>query len=806
MNLHYSLALQENTLARLREPRWEGSSPYVSGALCLASLIAACALALLALKRPDRRDRWPAALCACSLGFFAFMHALDAAAPPAPTSPLKQCAALAGLAIALTFVLVVRRMLAAPTLTQVRALGEAKDRALGDLSAKETQLDRLIQLEAKVKAQAGELHESEARLLCFIRHASTAIAFKDLEARFVLINPRYAALLGRPEAEILGHTLDELVPIETCGPWLERERRVRELGEEAQHEEHWSSPGQPPRCLLAQKFPLLDGSNRCWGVGVIITDITEAKAAERAHLQDQKLESLGILAGGLAHDFNNLLGAMEGNVELAKLVAPSEGPVLTYLQTLEGLINRSSSLVQQILAYAGRGRPVVTILDLNHQVEELTRLLRASLSRKAQLRLLPEPGLPPVKGDPAQIQQVIMNLVLNASEAVALDSGIITIRTGQEILDAAAIQAGFRGQALEPGPHVFLEVADDGPGMPPEVLERIFDPFFTTKFAGRGLGLSAVLGILKAHRGGVQVRSRPGEGSSFKLLFPAVPGEGVPEPREPPDFEEAIGDYRGSGTVLVVDDEPPIRATAVQALRHLGFETLEAQDGLEALQVFEANRDRIRLILMDLTMPRMNGEDAYRALRAHGMLVPVLLTSGFCEGDVLEHFHGKGIAGFLQKPYRLHLLALAVRQALDQGRDLERRRPLVAAQDLDMGCAMLDQQHRRTIDAFNQLVQALSPGSQRKEQEKALGCLTEVTLTHFGVEETLMEHLGYPRAREHQACHVRLIHQINTVAERIRQGTLDFSPALLDFLESWLMHHTQEEDKRLAQFMKGRGH
>jgi hemerythrin-like metal-binding protein/PAS domain S-box-containing protein len=806
MNYFHNLAFQESPWARLREPRWEGSSPYVSGLLGAAALAAACALALLARRRPDRRDRWPAALCAAALGIFAFMHVLDAAGPARPTTLVKQCAALAGLAMAVTFVLVIRRILAAPSPSQVRALGEAKDRALGALSAKEIQLERLIELEAKVKAQTKDLHESEARLQCFIRHASTAIAFKDLESRYVLINPRYAELLGRPEAEILGHTLDELIPLETCGPWLERERRVVELREEIQHEEAWGPSDQPPRSLLAQKFPLIDGNRRCWGVGVIITDITEAKVAERAHLQAQKLESLGILAGGLAHDFNNLLGAMEGNVELAKLVAPSEGPVHPYLETLEGLINRSSNLVQQILAYAGRGRTIVTALDLNHQVEKMTRLLRASLSRRAVLRLMTEPGLPPVMGDPAQIQQVIMNMVLNASEAVDQDAGVITIRTGQETLDPAAIQAGFRGQALDPGPHVFLEVADNGPGMAPEVLERIFDPFFTTKFAGRGLGLSAVLGTLKAHRGGIQVRSRPGEGTSFRLLFPAVPGGVVLEDTEPLDFERAIGDYRGSGTVLVVDDEPPIRATAVQALRHLGFETLEAQDGLEALQVYEANRDRIRLILMDLTMPRMNGEEAYRALRAHGMLVPVLLTSGFCEGHVLEHFHGKGIAGFLQKPYRLHLLALAVRRALDPAQAREPRRTLVAAQDLDMGCAVLDQQHQRTIDAFNQLAGSLNPGSQRKEQEKALGNLIEVTLTHFGVEETLMERLSYPRTREHQACHVRLINQINTLSERIRQGTLDFSPALLDFLESWLMHHAQDEDKRLAQFLNSRGH
>ena len=674
---------------------------------------------------------------------------------------------------------------------------------------------RLEQLEATVKARTAELRESQAQVMGFIRHASIAIGFKDMEGRFVLINPRYETLLGRREAEILGRTLDQLLPLAICGPWLELERKVIERREAMQTEEALSPDGGPPRWLLVQKFPLLGASGECCGVGVILTDITERKEAERVHLQDQKLEALGILAGGLAHDFNNLLSAMEGNVELAMLAAPPEGPVQPYLQTLEGLITRSSSLVHQLLAYAGRGRSIVAVLDLNRQVAEITRLLRASLPRQATLHLVQAPALPCIKGDPAQIQQVIMSLVLNASEAGAAQSCVITLRTGRETLDLAAIRGAFQGQALEPGEYVFLEVADDGPGMAPEVLERIFDPFFTTKFTGRGLGLAGVLGALRAHHGGIQVQSQPGRGTTFKLVLPAAAdadadAEAV-ELAEEPGFQEAIGSYRGGGTVLVVDDEEPVRAIAVQALQQLGFETLEAADGLEALQVFEANRDRIRIILMDLTMPRMDGEAAYRELRRTGMLIPVILTSGFCAVDVLDHFQGKGIAGFLQKPYRLPALLREIRKAL--GREeptlppaAETRDNLVPVKDLDMGYALLDQQHRRLVSAFNHLAQSLSEGGQRKEQAEALASLTEVALTHFGVEETLMETLAYPRTREHQASHVRLISQINGVAERIRAGTLALSPALLDFLESWLVHHTQDEDKRLAQFLKAQGH
>jgi len=320
-----------------------------------------------------------------------------------------------------------------------------------------------------------------------------------------------------------------------------------------------------------------------------------------------------------------------------------------------------------------------------------------------------------------------------------------------------------------------------------------------------------VLGTLRAHHGGIQVRSEPGQGTSFKLVLPAAADAEAVALAEDPAFEEAIGSYRGCGAVLVVDDEEPVRAIAVQALQHLGFETLEAGDGLEALQVFEANRDRIRMILMDLTMPRMDGETAYRELRRLGMLTPVVLTSGFCAVDVLDHFQGKGIAGFLQKPYRLHALLREIRKALGreeplEARATEARQTLVPAKDLDLGYSVLDQQHRRLVCAFNHLARSLGEGDRRKEQAEALAGLTEVALTHFGVEETLMESLAYPRIREHQASHVRLINQINAVSERIRQGTLSLTPALLDYLESWLVHHTQDDDKRLAQFLRAQGH
>jgi hemerythrin-like metal-binding protein/PAS domain S-box-containing protein len=671
-----------------------------------------------------------------------------------------------------------------------------------------------VELETKVRTQTAELRQSEARLRGFIQHAPVAIAFKGRDGRFLLINPIFEAFVGKPEAEILGRTLPELLPRESCRSCLEKERQVLERMEEVQSEEQFSWGGGPPRTCLAQRFPLVDGAGQCWGVGVIISDITMLKQAEQTHLQAQKLESLGILAGGLAHDFNNLLGAMAGNVELAQLV-PASPEVMPFLDTLEGLIIRASGLVQQILAYAGRGRTEARALDLNRQAEETVRLLRSSLSRKAALQFVPDPALPPIQADPSGLQQAIMCLVFNAAEAVEgeEEGGIITVRTAQRDLDLAVVDR-FTGQALQPGRYVVLEVADSGPGLAPEVLERIFDPFFTTKFAGRGLGLSAVLGTVRAQRGGIQVTSEPGRGSCFRLLFPAATRLAPEGPAAEPELEQeqAAADYRGAGTVLVVDDEESLRTAAARALQRIGFTTLEAGDGLEALRVFEANRTQIRLIVLDLTMPRMDGEEAYRALRSHGLLAPVILTSGFSASDVLGHFRSKGIAGFLQKPYRLQSLVQTIRLALAHEELMngtgspEPRKPPLATLEADMGCPMLDRQHLQLLQAFNHLVETVGLGGRRNQQERALTTLSELTLTHFGVEDTLMERIGYPRAREHQMNHARLIGQISDLIARIRDGSLSFTPALVDFLECWVVHHTQEDDRRLAQFLKGQGH
>lgn len=664
---------------------------------------------------------------------------------------------------------------------------------------------------------AGDPSSCVAPFQEFLRHAPAAIAFKGLDGRFLMVNPSYESFLGRPAAEILGRTLEELVPVDVCGPCLAIERTVVATRQDDQAEEEWPGPDGHPSIQLVQRFPLVDASGRCLGLGIIRSDITGRKHSEQARLQARNLESLGILAGGLAHDFNNLLGAMAGNVELAMLAAAPDAPVAAHLRTLEDLVERSAGLVRQILACAGRSQTAMGALDLNQQVEDMLRLLRSSLPRRADLRVDTTPGLPAIHGDSARIQQVVMNLVLNAAEAVEDGGGMVTVRTGLDGLDAARIARHFPGQGLAPGDHVFLEVADTGSGMPPEVLERIFDPFYSTKYAGRGLGLSAVLGTVRAHRGGIQVHSEPGHGTTFRLLFPAAPAgaagpadQGAAEPA-PAALAQAAA-CRGSGVVLVVDDEAPLRTAAAQALALVGFTPLEAGDGLEALQVFEANRDRLRAIVLDLTMPRMDGEEAYRELRGHGSMVPVFLASGFAETEVMSSFRSRGITGFLQKPYRLGAMVQSVCGALAREEVAARtglaapRKPLGPVAGLDLGAPILGRQHLQLIGAYNRLAAAAGPGGRRPQQERALAAMTELALTHFGVEETLMERVAYPRTRDHQQAHARLLNQIDDIAGRLRRGSLALTPAVLDFLECWVVHHCQDDDWRLAQFLRGPGH
>ena len=410
-----------------------------------------------------------------------------------------------------------------------------------------------------------------------------------------------------------------------------------------------------------QNSVLHDDTGRTVSILSLVQDVTDRvlaeqqsnkAAAERQLLErklqeSQKLESLGVLAGGIAHDFNNLLTGVLGNASLARMDLPAESPVQPYLEQIEAAAARAADLCKQMLAYSGKGRFVVNRLDFNALIEDTTRLLQVSISKRAVMKFQLAPGLPVVLGDATQLRQVVMNLVINASEAIGDKSGFIAITTGLTRADRAYLSGAFFARDLPEGDYVSLEISDNGGGMSPEVLEKIFDPFFTTKFTGRGLGLAAVLGIVRGHNGALKVFSEQGWGTTFKILLPCA--EGVAE--EVAAVAPGLANWKGSGKVLVVDDEETVRVTTARMLEATGFTTKLADNGRTGVEEFNADPDGFTLIVLDLTMPHMDGDEAFRLIRELRPEARVLLMSGFNEQEAIARFAGKGLAGFIQKPF-----------------------------------------------------------------------------------------------------------------------------------------------------------
>jgi two-component system cell cycle sensor histidine kinase/response regulator CckA len=387
--------------------------------------------------------------------------------------------------------------------------------------------------------------------------------------------------------------------------------------------------------------------------------LEERERIERKVFEAQKLESLGVLSGGIAHDFNNLLTAMLGNVSLAKAELPPGNDLLTYLNGMETAAVRAADLCKQLLAYSGKGRFVVGPLDLNELIEGMVSLLKISISKSAHLRFSLAPRLSAVRADATQLNQVIMNLVINASEAIGESEGTISLVTGLVDADADYLEEIALSTELAPGRFVYLEVADTGSGMDLETKAKIFDPFFSTKFTGRGLGLAAVQGIIRGHKGALKVYSEPGCGSTFKILLPAH-GE-VPAK---PSKDEPATQYGSEGLVLIVEDEAVVRGIAEAILSHKGFDTITAIDGQDGVERFAEHRDEVVAVLLDLTMPRMGGVEAFRRMRQLRPDRPVVLMSGYNEQDAVQRFTGKGLAGFLQKPFTASSLAEAIHRAV----------------------------------------------------------------------------------------------------------------------------------------------
>ena len=387
----------------------------------------------------------------------------------------------------------------------------------------------------------------------------------------------------------------------------------------------------------------------------------EKRRIEEQMLHVQKLESLGVLAGGIAHDFNNILMAVLGNADLALMrLAPASAARENVLR-IEQAARQAAELARQMLAYSGKGRFVVETLDINDVIAEMTHMLDVSVSKKAILRYNLARNLPAIEADATQLRQVIMNLVINASEAIGEQSGLITISTGAMECDRAYLSETWIDEGLSEGLYVFLEIADTGCGMERETVSKIFEPFFTTKFTGRGLGMAAVLGIVRGHKGAIKLYSECGKGTDFKILLPAA-GRAFTRQTEAAPHTET---WQTTGTVLLVDDEGTIRELGTEMLQELGFDVLTAGNGREALEIFNPKKDEIACVILDLTMPRMDGEETFRELRRIKPDVRVVLSSGYNEQEVTQKFIGKGLAGFIQKPYRMAELGRKLREVIE---------------------------------------------------------------------------------------------------------------------------------------------
>jgi PAS domain S-box-containing protein len=521
---------------------------------------------------------------------------------------------------------------------------------------------------AQERQQASEaLRESETRYQRLLEHASDGISIVQ-NGNIQTLNGRFAAMCGYPLAEVIRQPLASFIHAEDR-PMVIQRHRERLLGDTnlptAYRFRVMRKDGSPLWVELNTTMIHWEGQPATLN---ILRDITERQQAENQRLdlerqmqQMQKLESLGVLAGGIAHDFNNLLTVILGNADLALDELPRQSPARECLCEVRETSLRAAELCRQMLAYSGRGQFVIETIDLTNLVESMVNLLKTSVSKKAVLTLSLDRNLPAIRGDATQIRQIVMNLVINASEALGENNGAIRLSTGARYCSSAFLQETCLHEKPAEGNYVWLEVTDTGCGMDAETQRRIFEPFFTTKFTGRGLGLSAVLGIVRGHRGAVKLTSDPGQGTCFQVLLPVSNRESasaIPQSEPPPT-------WKGSGTILLVDDEEKVRLVGQRMLARLGFTVITAANGREALEQYRLDHDQLKLVLLDLTMPELGGVETFLELRRINSAVPILMVTGYNENDIGTRTAGLGLAGIIQKPYTLSRLEEHLRTVLN---------------------------------------------------------------------------------------------------------------------------------------------
>jgi PAS domain S-box-containing protein len=521
-----------------------------------------------------------------------------------------------------------------------------------------------VVVDTTTQKQAEEaLLENEAKWRSILENAPGIIVTADRDGTVTFVS---RTVSGVSPERVVGTSVFEYVLPEHRQTLQDAFERALEAGETVTYELIGGQPGSA--VPFESRVGPLRRDGRTVGVTIVSSDIRERKRAEEERrkleatmLNTQRLESLGVLTGGIAHDFNNLLVAILGNADLALMDMAPHAPYRGWVEQIKLAARRASELTNQMLIYSGRGAHAAEPPDLNVLVAEIGDLLRVSISNKVVLNCERADEVLLVDADASQIHQVVMNLVINASEAIGDEQGTVTIRIGEVDVGEEIASPIVVGEDLPEGRCVSLEVADTGCGIEAAARSQLFDPFYTTKSAGRGLGLAAVLGIVRAHRGAIEVRSQVNQGSTFRILLPAVESS-VAEHSE--DRGPQGQDLPGGGTILVVDDEEGVRDVAKGMLEREGFRVITAEDGREAVRIFRTVSAEIDAVLLDLSMPHMDGGEALREMRRLRADVKAILCSGYLEDRARGLCDGPGQASFLRKPYDSETLLGTLREVL----------------------------------------------------------------------------------------------------------------------------------------------
>jgi len=421
--------------------------------------------------------------------------------------------------------------------------------------------------------------------------------------------------------------------------------------------------------LVARRIsPIMDACGQVHHQICIDRDITEVTQQNQQMEHTQRLESLGVLAGGIAHDFNNLLTVIMGNASIAehRLAAsqhPDSAKNKVFLSRIRESSQQAAELCKQMLDYAGKGRFIIEPINISALIQDMARLMKVSIGKHITTHYALDDNLPLIEVDASQIQQVILNLITNANEAIGDQSGDIVFNTGLIQATRIDLAATRTNEKLAAGEYIYIKVVDSGCGMDAKTVEKMFDPFFTTKFTGRGLGMSSMMGIVRAHHGGIMVHSQPGKGTTFRILLP-VNKNTCKQASANNTIHLAATDQRVSGNILVVDDEAQIRELSCAILADIGLNVMQACDGVEAVEIYQQHQTEISAVLLDMTMPNMDGKTCLTKLKAINPDVKVLLSSGYSEQEISEIFSDQAPAGFIQKPYIPETLQQHIKQVI----------------------------------------------------------------------------------------------------------------------------------------------